>query len=98
MECSLGQALQGTLAILAKVRPADLNPGLAAGLLSQARLAVVGACRGPDGQALFGPAQRGSGRAGPGPAGHLAASSAAWCESCPIVSDSSGMPSRSGVS
>jgi len=28
MECSLGQALQGTLAILAKVRPADLNPGL----------------------------------------------------------------------
>ena len=73
MECSLGQALQGTLAILAKVRPADLNPGLAAGLLSQARLAVVGACRGPDGQALFGPAQRGSGRAGPGPAGHLAA-------------------------
>jgi len=28
VECSLGQALQGTLAILAKVRPADLNPGL----------------------------------------------------------------------
>jgi hypothetical protein len=66
MECSLGQALQGTLVILAKVRPADLNPGLAAGLLSQARLAVVGACRGPDGQALFGPAQRGSCRAGTG--------------------------------
>jgi hypothetical protein len=73
MECSLGQALQDTLAILAKVRPADLNPGLAAGLLRQARLAVVGACRGPDGQALFGPARRGSCRAGPGPAGHLAA-------------------------
>jgi hypothetical protein len=72
MKCSLGQALQGTLAILAKVRPADLNPGLAAGLLSQARLAVAGACRGPDGQALFGPVQRGSGRAGTGrPSRHL---------------------------
>lgn len=57
MECSLGQALQGTLAILAKVRPADLNPGLAAGLLSQARLAITGAYRAPDGQALFGPAR-----------------------------------------
>jgi uncharacterized protein (TIGR03086 family) len=35
----------------------DLDPGLAAGLFSQARLAVTDAYRGPDGQALFGPAR-----------------------------------------
>jgi uncharacterized protein (TIGR03086 family) len=38
-------------------QPTDLDPGLAAGLLSQARLAIVDAYRGPDGQALFGPAR-----------------------------------------
>lgn len=36
-------------------RSADLDPGLAAGLLSQARLAITDAYRGPGGQALFGP-------------------------------------------
>jgi uncharacterized protein (TIGR03086 family) len=34
---------------------ADLDPGLAAWLLSRARLAITDAYRGPDGQALFGP-------------------------------------------
>lgn len=52
-------------------RPADLDPGLAAGLLSLARLAVADAFRGPDGQALFGSA-RGA-PAGAGPADELAA-------------------------
>ena len=35
----------------------DLDPGLAAALLAQARLAITDAFRGPDGQALFGPAR-----------------------------------------
>jgi uncharacterized protein (TIGR03086 family) len=52
-------------------RPADLDPGLAAELLSLARLAVADAFRGPDGQALFGPA-RGA-PAGAGPVDELAA-------------------------
>jgi uncharacterized protein (TIGR03086 family) len=52
-------------------RPADLDPGLAAGLLSLARLAVADAFRGPDGQALFGPAREAP--AGAGPADRLAA-------------------------
>ena len=52
-------------------RPADLDPGLAAGLLSLARLAVADAFRGPDGQALFGPAREAP--AGAGPADQLAA-------------------------
>jgi uncharacterized protein (TIGR03086 family) len=52
-------------------QPTDLDPGLAAGLLSQARLAITGALRGPDGQALFGPAREAP--AGVGPAGQLAA-------------------------
>ena len=52
-------------------RPTDLDPGLAAGLLTQARLAVSDAYRGPDGQALFGPA--GGVPAGAGPADQLAA-------------------------
>jgi uncharacterized protein (TIGR03086 family) len=49
----------------------DLDPGLAAGLLSQARLAITGAFRGPDGEGLFGSAQE----APPGacPADQLAA-------------------------
>ncbi len=34
---------------------ADLDPGLATDLLSQARLVITDAYRGPDGQALFGP-------------------------------------------
>jgi uncharacterized protein (TIGR03086 family) len=50
---------------------ADLDPGLAAGLLSQARLAITDAYRGPDGQALFGPAREAP--AGAGPADQLAA-------------------------
>jgi len=113
MECSLGQALQGALAILTRVRPKDLggqrrarrrasvrspitslarpaggqppSPGmvaspmritrpgiswprmrrasgsLAAGLLSQARPAITGAYRGPDGQALLGSAREAPG-------------------------------------
>jgi uncharacterized protein (TIGR03086 family) len=52
-------------------RSADLDAGLAAGLLSQARLAISDAYRGPDGQALFGPARKAP--AGAGPADHLAA-------------------------
>jgi uncharacterized protein (TIGR03086 family) len=46
-------------------RPADLDPGLA-GLLSQARLAITDAYRGPDSQALFGPARRAPCRGGTG--------------------------------
>lgn len=111
MECSLRRALQGTLAILTRVQPkdldaptpcaswdvralvkhfvgtarwwaatvsggdgvadADLDPVLAAGLLGLARLTVPDASRGPDGEALFGPAREVP--AGAGPAGQLAA-------------------------
>jgi hypothetical protein len=49
----------------------DLDPGLAAALLSQARLAITDVYRGPDGQALFGPAA--AAPAGAGPADRLAA-------------------------
>jgi uncharacterized protein (TIGR03086 family) len=49
----------------------DLDPGLAAGLLGQARLAVIDAYRGPDGQALFSAAREAP--AGAGPADQLAA-------------------------
>jgi uncharacterized protein (TIGR03086 family) len=52
-------------------RPADLDPGPATGLLSQARLVISDAYRGPDGQALFGPAREAP--AGAGPADQLAA-------------------------
>jgi uncharacterized protein (TIGR03086 family) len=52
-------------------QPANLDPGLAAGLLSQARLAISDAFRGPDGQALFGSAREAP--AGAGPADQLAA-------------------------
>ena len=52
-------------------RSADLDPGLAAGLLSQARLAISDAYRGPEGQALFGSAREAP--AGAGPADQLAA-------------------------
>jgi hypothetical protein len=45
-------------------RPADLDPGLAAGLLSQASPAISDAYRGPDGQALFGPAREAPARGG----------------------------------
>jgi uncharacterized protein (TIGR03086 family) len=51
--------------------PTDLDPELAAGLLSQARLAISDAFRGPDGDALFGPAR--TAPAGAGPADQLAA-------------------------
>lgn len=51
--------------------PADLDPGLAADLLSQARLAIADGLRGPDGEALFGPAA--DARAGAGRADQLAA-------------------------
>jgi uncharacterized protein (TIGR03086 family) len=52
-------------------RSTDLDPGLAAGLLSQARLAISDAYRGPEGQALFGSAREAP--AGAGPADQLAA-------------------------
>jgi uncharacterized protein (TIGR03086 family) len=52
-------------------QPADTDPGLAAGLVSQAKLAIPDAFRGPDGQALFGPAREAP--AGAGPADQLAA-------------------------
>jgi uncharacterized protein (TIGR03086 family) len=52
-------------------QPTDLDPGLAAALLSQARLTITDAYRGPDGQALFGPAA--AAPAGAGPADQLAA-------------------------
>jgi uncharacterized protein (TIGR03086 family) len=51
--------------------PADLDPGLATALLSQARLVTTDAYRGPDGQAPFGPAAQAP--AGAGPADQLAA-------------------------
>ena len=50
---------------------ADLDPGLAAGLLSQSRTAITDALRGPDGQAPFGPVREAP--AGSGPADQLAA-------------------------
>ncbi len=43
----------------------DLDPGLAAGLLSQAKLAITVGYRGLDGQALFGPAREAPAAAGP---------------------------------
>jgi uncharacterized protein (TIGR03086 family) len=43
----------------------DLDPGLAAGLLSQARLAIPDAYSGPDGLALFGAAREAPAMAGP---------------------------------
>jgi uncharacterized protein (TIGR03086 family) len=52
-------------------QPAGLDPGLAGELLSQARLAITDDFRGPDGQALFGPAREVP--AGAGPADQLAA-------------------------
>jgi uncharacterized protein (TIGR03086 family) len=51
--------------------PADLDPGLADQLLEHARLLIVDALRGPDGQAPFGPATQAP--AGAGPADQLAA-------------------------
>ena len=51
--------------------PADLDPGLAAWLLSQARLAITDSYRGPDGEAFFGPAAEAP--VGAGPADQLAA-------------------------
>jgi uncharacterized protein (TIGR03086 family) len=51
--------------------PAALDPGLASWLLGRARLTVTEAYRGPDGQALFGPAVEAP--AGAGPADQLAA-------------------------
>jgi uncharacterized protein (TIGR03086 family) len=51
--------------------PADLEPALASVLLSHARLAITDAYRGPDGQALFGPAV--AAPEGAGPASQLAA-------------------------
>jgi uncharacterized protein (TIGR03086 family) len=50
---------------------ADLDPELAAELLSQARLTITDAYRGPDGEAFFGPAAQAP--AGAGPADQLAA-------------------------
>ena len=50
---------------------ADLDPELAAELLSQARLTITDAYRGPDGEAFFGPAAQAL--AGAGPADQLAA-------------------------
>jgi hypothetical protein len=45
-------------------RPADLDPGPTAGLLTQAKLTVTDARRGPDCQALFGPAREAPAGAG----------------------------------
>jgi mycothiol maleylpyruvate isomerase-like protein len=50
---------------------ADLDPELAAGLLSRARLAIIDSYRGPDAEAPFGPAVQAP--AGAGPADQLAA-------------------------
>jgi uncharacterized protein (TIGR03086 family) len=52
-------------------QPTDLDPELAAGLLGQARLAITDAFRGPEGEALFGPAR--TVPAGASPADQLAA-------------------------
>ena len=52
-------------------RPADLDPGSAAGLLSHARCAVADAFRGLDGQAVSGSAREVP--TGAGPAGQFAA-------------------------
>jgi len=49
----------------------DLDPDLATALLSQARLSVTDAYRGPDGQAAFGQVRQAP--AGAGPADQLAA-------------------------
>jgi hypothetical protein len=49
----------------------DLDRGLATGLLSQARLAITDAYRGPGGKTLFGPARETP--TGAGPADQLAA-------------------------
>jgi len=49
----------------------DLDPELAAGMLTQAKLAITDAFRGPDGVALFGPATQAP--AGASPADQLAA-------------------------
>jgi len=46
-------------------QPAELDPALASELLGQARLAVSDTFRGPDGQALFGPAVAVPDSAGP---------------------------------
>jgi uncharacterized protein (TIGR03086 family) len=51
--------------------PTDLDPGLAALLLGQARMAITDAYRGPDGDAPFGPVAQAP--AGAGPADQLAA-------------------------
>ncbi|MFI5691625.1 TIGR03086 family metal-binding protein [Kribbella sp. NPDC051586] len=51
--------------------PTDLDPDLAAELLTQAHLDIVDAYRGPDGEAIFGPATTPSPTASP--ADHLAA-------------------------
>ncbi len=49
----------------------DLDPEFAAGMLTQAKLAITDAFRGPDGAALFGPATQAPG--GASPADELAA-------------------------
>ena len=51
--------------------PAELDPVIAAGLLSHARVAITDGFRGPDGAAPFGPATEAP--AGAGPADQLAA-------------------------
>jgi uncharacterized protein (TIGR03086 family) len=51
--------------------PTDLDPGLAAELLGQARMAISDGFRGPDGEAPFGPVAYAA--AGAGPADQLAA-------------------------
>jgi len=50
---------------------AEMDPELATGLLSQARLAITDSYRGPDGEALFGPPVEAP--SGAGPADQLAA-------------------------
>lgn len=67
---TMGQFTDGRDLASATGQPAGLDPGLAGGLSSQARLATPGACRGPDGRPLFGPAREAP--AGAGPAGQLA--------------------------
>ena len=46
--------------------PAELDPGIAADLLTHARVAITDGFRGPDGVAPFGPAVAGARRGGAG--------------------------------
>ena len=68
---AMGPFTHGWDLVRASGRPAGLDPGSAAGLLSQPRFAVADAYRGLGGQALSGSAREVP--AGSGPVGQLAA-------------------------